>query len=178
MKINILGSHGSDLLMKDGQGGQACRSVGLLINDRLLVDAGTAASERTIEQQQSLEHVLISHYHLDHVKELPSLADNLVTHGVASRSSSFTPTIRPGCAEQNGWFSCRRSSLRFLIEWAGDRCPFDYLFCHIWTPPVLQAGSSADKERVCCHISGFVMEPSVFRALMVFARELLCISPA
>jgi len=79
MKINILGSHGSDLLVKDGRRGHSCRSVGLLINDRLLLDAGTAASELTIEQQQSLEHVLISHYHLDHVKELPSLADNLVT---------------------------------------------------------------------------------------------------
>jgi len=29
---------------------------------------------------------------------------------------------------QNGWFSCRRSSLRFLIGWADERGPFDHFF--------------------------------------------------
>jgi hypothetical protein len=42
----------------------------------------------------------------------------------------------------------------------------------------LQAGLPSDKERVCCHISGFVMEHPSFRALMVVARQLLCIPTA
>jgi hypothetical protein len=50
--------------------------------------------------------------------------------------------------------------------------------CHIWTPPCLQAGFLADERRVCGHISGFVMEPCSFRALMVVARQLLGILTA
>jgi hypothetical protein len=50
--------------------------------------------------------------------------------------------------------------------------------CHIWTPPVLQAGLPSDKERDCCHISGFLRERSSFRALMVVARQLLGIPTA
>ena len=37
-------------------------------------------------------------------------------------------------------------------------------------PPVLQAEISTDEERVCGHISGFLVEPHPFRALMVVAR--------
>ena len=49
---------------------------------------------------------------------------------------------------------------------------------HIWTPPVLQAETSTDEERVCGHISGFLVEPHLFRALMVVARQLLSIPTA
>jgi hypothetical protein len=33
------------------------------------------------------------------------------------------------------------------------------------------------EERVCCHISGFVVEQVLFRALMVVAQQLLGIPP-
>jgi 3',5'-cyclic-nucleotide phosphodiesterase len=51
----------------------------MLINDVLMIDAGTAASALTIEEQQNLQCVLLSHFHIDHLKELPSLADNLLS---------------------------------------------------------------------------------------------------
>ncbi len=79
MKIRILGCHGSDLLVKKGEGLHACRSVGMLINDTLMIDAGTVASALTFEEQQNVQCVLLSHFHLDHLKELPSLADNLLS---------------------------------------------------------------------------------------------------
>jgi phosphoribosyl 1,2-cyclic phosphodiesterase len=79
MKIRILGCHGSDLLVEKGEGLHACRSVGMLINDVLMLDAGTAASALTIEEQQNVQCVLLSHFHIDHLKELPSLADNLLS---------------------------------------------------------------------------------------------------
>ena len=79
MKIRILGCHGSDLLVEKDEGLHACRSVGVLINDTLMIDAGTAASALTIEEQQHVQCVLLSHFHIDHLKELPSLADNLLS---------------------------------------------------------------------------------------------------
>ena len=79
MKIRVLGCHGSDMLKKTPEGLHACRSVGLLIDDTLMIDAGTAASALTIEEQQHLQCVLLSHFHIDHLKELPSLADNLLS---------------------------------------------------------------------------------------------------
>ena len=43
-----------------------------------MVDAGTLSSSLSLQQQERIKYVLLSHLHLDHVKELPSLVDNLV----------------------------------------------------------------------------------------------------
>ncbi|MGV7228696.1 MAG: MBL fold metallo-hydrolase [Nitrospirales bacterium] len=77
MKIRVLGSHGSDLLLKTPDGPRICRSVGFLVNDELMVDAGTLASGLTLEEQQGVKHILLSHLHLDHIKGIPPLVDNL-----------------------------------------------------------------------------------------------------
>jgi len=88
----VLGAHGSDLLVGGERDTHQCRSVGFLVNDTVMVDAGTLSSSLSIEQQERIEYVLLSHLHHDHVKELPSLVDNLVEIikrpiGVASISS-------------------------------------------------------------------------------------------
>ncbi len=77
MKIRVLGAHGADLLVKGPTGSTICRSVGLLVNDELMVDAGTLASGLTLEEQQRVKHILLSHLHLDHIKGIPPLVDNL-----------------------------------------------------------------------------------------------------
>jgi len=77
MKIRVLGSHGSDLLVKGPTGSTICRSVGFLINNELMVDAGTLASGLTLEEQKGVKHILLSHLHLDHIKGIPPLVDNL-----------------------------------------------------------------------------------------------------
>ena len=41
------------------------------------MDAGAVTSVLTPEEQSRVDHVLISHAHLDHIRELASLADNL-----------------------------------------------------------------------------------------------------
>ncbi len=48
-----------------------------LINEELLLEGGSAASGLTIEEQAKLTGVLVSHAHLDHIAELPYLADNI-----------------------------------------------------------------------------------------------------
>lgn len=52
------------------------RTVGFLLNDELLLEGGTVTSTFTLQEQQSVKDVLISHIHLDHTKELFFFLDN------------------------------------------------------------------------------------------------------
>jgi len=54
-----------------------CQSCGFLVNGSLMVDAGTVASALLFEEQKRIRYVLLSHTHMDHIKALPMLADNL-----------------------------------------------------------------------------------------------------
>ncbi len=60
-------------------GGKApgCHLTSFLINEELLLEGGSAASGLTIEEQARLSGVVVSHAHLDHIAELPYLADNI-----------------------------------------------------------------------------------------------------
>jgi cAMP phosphodiesterase len=82
MNIRVLGSHGSDLVLNTPDGRHICRSVGFLVNNELMVDAGTLASGLTLEEQRRIKHILLSHTHLDHIKDIPPLVDNL--YGLAN----------------------------------------------------------------------------------------------
>jgi cAMP phosphodiesterase len=72
MEIRVLGCHGSQL---PGFG-----FTGFLIDGVTLLDAGAVTSVLTPEEQSRVDHVLISHAHLDHIRELASLADNLCSN--------------------------------------------------------------------------------------------------
>ena len=82
MQVRVLGAHGSELLVPHGNQMQLCQSVGFLVNQQLMIDAGTISAALTIEEQIRIRYVLLSHLHLDHIKGLVSLVDNLV--GVAA----------------------------------------------------------------------------------------------
>lgn len=69
MEIRVLGCHGSQL---PGFG-----FTGFLIDESTLMDAGAVTSVLTMEEQSRIDHVLLSHAHLDHIRDLASLADNL-----------------------------------------------------------------------------------------------------
>lgn len=77
MKIRILGCHGSDLLLRKADGTNSYRSCGFLLDDHILIDVGTGPSVLSLEEQQQIRYVLLSHIHMDHVKELAPLVDNL-----------------------------------------------------------------------------------------------------
>lgn len=68
MRVQIIG----------GQGGvtPSSRATSYLIDGVLLIDAGSVASGVSIEEQKAIEHILISHSHLDHISDLAFLADN------------------------------------------------------------------------------------------------------
>jgi len=62
MKIRVLGAYGAEGL---GQ-----RPTAFLVNERILVDAGTVGGALTAAEQRLIQHALISHAHLDHVAEM------------------------------------------------------------------------------------------------------------
>jgi ribonuclease BN (tRNA processing enzyme) len=69
MKIRVLGAYGAEGL---GQ-----RPTSFLVNDRILIDAGTVSGALTMPEQLQIEHALISHSHLDHVGGLAFLTETL-----------------------------------------------------------------------------------------------------
>jgi cAMP phosphodiesterase len=77
VKIRILGCHGSDSILDTAEGRRSCNTCGFLLNDSLLLDAGTAASALSLDEQKQIRHIILSHLHFDHIKGLPTLADNL-----------------------------------------------------------------------------------------------------
>ena len=47
------------------------------MNGTLLLDAGTVATKLSLSEQKQIRHIVLSHLHFDHIKGLPTLADNL-----------------------------------------------------------------------------------------------------
>ncbi len=78
MNVRVLGCHGSGQLVPGQNGPIQCGTCGFLINDQLLVDAGTIGSRLFLDEQRRIRVVLLTHLHFDHIRELPTLADNLV----------------------------------------------------------------------------------------------------
>ncbi|HTF99649.1 MAG TPA: 3',5'-cyclic-nucleotide phosphodiesterase, partial [Nitrospirota bacterium] len=70
MKVKILGCSGSE--------GIGHNPPGFLVNGVMMLDAGTITSALTVEAQSKITDVLISHTHLDHIKSLLFLADNVI----------------------------------------------------------------------------------------------------
>ena len=71
MQITVLGSSGSEV---PGQNPPA-----FLIDDFLLLDAGTVSLSLGREAQCRITHIFLTHAHLDHIKAIPFLVDNIVS---------------------------------------------------------------------------------------------------
>ncbi len=69
MKIKVLGSFGSE--------GVGQRPSAFLVDDRVLVDAGTVGGALSVAEQIEIQFALISHAHLDHTAGLAFLTDTL-----------------------------------------------------------------------------------------------------
>ena len=67
MKVRVLGCSGA--IAKD------CRTTSFLIGDSILLDAGTGVGDLTLEEMGKIDHVLLTHSHLDHVAALPLMLD-------------------------------------------------------------------------------------------------------
>jgi 3',5'-cyclic-nucleotide phosphodiesterase len=68
MELRVLGCHGGET--------PSHRTTAFLLDERLALDAGSLTSQLTLADQGKIETVLVSHSHLDHVRDLATIADN------------------------------------------------------------------------------------------------------
>ncbi|MBA3996067.1 MAG: 3',5'-cyclic-nucleotide phosphodiesterase [Candidatus Accumulibacter sp.] len=70
MKVRILGCSG-------GIGGRHERTTSMLVDDDILIDAGTGAADLSLAELAAIDHVFITHSHLDHIAALPLMIDSV-----------------------------------------------------------------------------------------------------
>lgn len=69
MKLTVLGCSG-------GIGARA-RTTSLLIDEDILLDAGTGVEDLSVAQLAAIDHVFLTHAHLDHIAALPLMIDSV-----------------------------------------------------------------------------------------------------
>ena len=70
MKLRVLGCSG-------GIGGRHLRTTSLLVDHDVLIDAGTGVADLTIAELAMVDHVFLTHTHLDHIASLPLMVDTV-----------------------------------------------------------------------------------------------------
>ena len=88
MKIRVLGCSGAEF--------PGHYPAGFLVDGRMLFDAGTLNSVLDAKAQVKIRNIFITHAHLDHIREIPFLADNLIIGGHKQKVNIFSisPVIR------------------------------------------------------------------------------------
>lgn len=69
MQVRVLGCSGGI--------GAGLRTTAFLIDDDVLIDAGTGVGDLCYEDMQGIRHVFVTHSHLDHIASIPLLVDSL-----------------------------------------------------------------------------------------------------
>ncbi len=105
MKVRVLGCSG-------GIGGRHLRTTSLLVDHDILIDAGTGVADLPLAELATIDHVFITHSHLDHIAALPLMIDSvadlrdrpLTIHATAAtletiRSHVFNWAIWPDFSE-------------------------------------------------------------------------------
>lgn len=73
MELRIIGCHGGETPRH--------RPSAFLLDDRIAIDAGSLTSGMDLPAQCALEACLVSHAHLDHIRDLATIADNRCQRG-------------------------------------------------------------------------------------------------
>ncbi len=68
MDLRVLGCHGGET--------PTHRTTAFLLDDRVAIDAGCLTSQLSLVDQGNMQGVLVSHAHLDHIRDLATVADN------------------------------------------------------------------------------------------------------
>ncbi|MDH5218418.1 MAG: 3',5'-cyclic-nucleotide phosphodiesterase [Gammaproteobacteria bacterium] len=69
MKIRVLGCSGGI--------GAGLRTTSLLVDNDILLDAGTGVGDLSLEEMSHIKHLFITHSHLDHIVSLPLMVDSI-----------------------------------------------------------------------------------------------------
>lgn len=70
MQIKVLGCSGGI--------GLGLRTTSMLVDDDILVDAGSGVGDLTMDQLLLIDHIFITHSHLDHIAFIPLLLDTVM----------------------------------------------------------------------------------------------------
>lgn len=68
MKWHVLGSFGGS--------SPECRTTSFLIDETLALDAGAITQALSLEAQRAINHIVLTHSHLDHIASIPFLIEN------------------------------------------------------------------------------------------------------
>ena len=69
MKLRILGCSGGI--------GASLRTTAMLLDDDVLIDAGTGVGDLSLDEMVRIDHIFVTHSHLDHVCSIPFLVDTV-----------------------------------------------------------------------------------------------------
>jgi ribonuclease BN (tRNA processing enzyme) len=70
VKLRVLGCSG-------GIGGRHLRTTSMLLDQDILIDAGTGVAELSLPELSQIDHVFVTHSHLDHVATIPFMVDTV-----------------------------------------------------------------------------------------------------
>ncbi|MDP2007214.1 MAG: 3',5'-cyclic-nucleotide phosphodiesterase [Rubrivivax sp.] len=76
MQIRVLGCSGS---IAAGN-----RTTSFLLDENVLIDAGTGVGDLTLDEMADVDHILVTHSHLDHVLSIGLLADSVTRRRTAA----------------------------------------------------------------------------------------------
>ena len=82
MRIKVLGCAGGEY--------PGNNSPAFLLDDEILLDAGTVTSALDWKRQMRIRTIFITHAHLDHIRSIPFLADNIVMTDMAHRVTIYS----------------------------------------------------------------------------------------
>jgi len=69
MKVRVLGCSGGI--------NQSVATTSFLVDDDILIDAGTGVCDLSLDEMRGIKHIFITHSHLDHIASIPLLSDTL-----------------------------------------------------------------------------------------------------
>ncbi|HEX5636446.1 MAG TPA: MBL fold metallo-hydrolase, partial [Gammaproteobacteria bacterium] len=69
MQLRILGCSGGI--------GQHLRTSSYMIDDDILLDAGTGVGDLSLDEMRKIRRIFITHSHMDHIVSIPLLIDTL-----------------------------------------------------------------------------------------------------
>ena len=100
MKIRVLGCSGAEF--------PGHNSPGFLLDGRILFDAGSLTNVLDEKEQLKVENIFITHAHLDHVKGIPFLAENITVGNIWHRVNvisipSVVKTIKKNLLNSSVW---------------------------------------------------------------------------
>jgi len=78
MSLRVLGCSGAIAA--------GCKTTSFLLDERILIDAGTGVGDLTLDELARIDHVLLTHSHLDHVLSIPLLADAVLRRRRAAQA--------------------------------------------------------------------------------------------